>query len=172
MNMEFNKLLAAVLVAGITAMIAGMISRGLYHPETLEKNSYVIEVAEASSVAGGEIAAAPQGPEPIAELLAAADVAHGEKLAKVCSACHSFDKGGANRVGPNLFGVVGKAKASHEGFAYSDAMKAKGGNWDIDAMNAFLWNPKKDIPGTKMTFAGLKKPEDRAAVVKWLETLK
>lgn len=171
--MEFNKVLAAVLVAGITAMIAGMVSRGLYHPEHLEKNAYIITVAEAAAASGADAAAAaPQGPEPIAELLATADAAQGEKLSKVCAACHTFDNGGANRVGPNLSGVVGRAKAGHEGFAYSDAMKAKGGKWDYDALNEFLWNPKKSVPGTKMTFAGMKKPEDRAALIKWLETQK
>jgi cytochrome c len=111
--------------------------------------------------------------EPIDELMATADIAQGEKLAKVCAACHTFDKGGANRVGPNMWGIVGAKHAHIDGFAYSDALKAKSAEvWDVEALNQFLWNPKKAIPGTKMGYAGMKKPEDRAALIKWLETLK
>ncbi|HYD17368.1 MAG TPA: cytochrome c family protein [Patescibacteria group bacterium] len=169
MSMEFNKLLAAILVAGIIAMLAGFVSHQLYHPRHLEKNAFEILAAESGS---GETAAAEQTePEPID--LAAADVAKGEKLAKVCASCHSFESGGPNKVGPNLFGIVGAAHAHKADFAYSDAMKAEQGKkWDYDALNKFLWSPRKAIPGTKMTFAGIKKPEERAAVIKWLETQK
>ena len=105
--------------------------------------------------------------------MAAADIAHGERLSKVCAACHTFDKGGANRVGPNLWGIVGAKHAHIEGFAYSDAMKAKSAEaWTRDALNEFLWNPRKALPGTKMVYAGMRKPEDRAAMVKYLESLK
>lgn len=171
MNMEFNKIFAAVLVAGIVAMLAGFVSSVAYHPEHLKENAFPIEVAEAAPADGAS--AAPAGPEPIEDLIASADVAEGEKKAKVCAACHTFDNGGAARVGPNLFGVVGGKHAHMAGFAYSDAMKAKAGDaWTRDALNEFLWNPKKAIPGTKMVFAGMKKPEDRAALVKYLESLK
>ena len=172
MNIENNKIFAAILVAGIAAMSAGMISEGLVKPKKLSENAYKIEVTETADTGAGA-PAAPAVAEPIDALMATADVAQGEKLAKVCAACHTFDQGGANRVGPNMWGIVGLKHAHAEGFAYSDALKAKSGEiWTVEALNQFLWNPKKAIPGTKMGYAGMKKPEDRAALIKWLETLK
>lgn len=168
MSMEFNKLLAAVLVAGILAMLAGFISDLAFHSEKMAENAYPIAVSDAPAAAGTP--AAPATAEPIDELLAAADPAQGAKVSKMCAACHTFEKGGANRVGPNLSGIVGATKAASPGFAYSDALKARGGTWTVSELNEFLWNPKKTVPGTKMAFAGLKKPEDRAAVVKWLQS--
>ena len=110
--------------------------------------------------------------DPIADLIAGADVAVGAKLSKACAACHSFDKGGPNKIGPNLWGVYDAQKGHHADFAYSDSMMEKGGNWDVESLNAFLWKPKKFIDKTKMNYAGMKKPEDRAAIVKYLQTLK
>lgn len=170
MNMEFNKALAAVLVAGITAYAAGFAGKALVHSPKLEKNAFEIAAAEES--AGGVSAAAPKTAEPVDDLMASADPAQGEKVAKVCAACHTFDKGGANKVGPNIAGVVGRARASAPGFAYSDAMKGKGGAWDVASLNEFLFSPKAFVPGTKMVFAGLKKPEDRAALIKWMSQQK
>ncbi|MBI3441583.1 MAG: cytochrome c family protein [Proteobacteria bacterium] len=164
--MESNKLLAAILVAGIVAMLAGFISHKLVKAEKLSDNAYKIEGA--ASPAGGTAVAAATSAEPIKNLLASADVAQGEKISKVCGSCHSFGKGEPNRVGPNLHGVVGRVRGSAAGFAYSDAMKAKGGTWDVASLNEFLWSPQKFVVGTKMSFAGLKKPEDRAALIKWL----
>lgn len=168
MSMEFNKILAAFLVAGIIAMLAGFVSHQLFHTEKLEANAFPIAVADAPAAGGAAAVAATA--EPIDALLASADAAQGAKVSKMCAACHTFEKGGPNRVGPNLGGIVGKGKAGAAGFAYSDAMKAKGGNWSVAELNEFLWNPKKSVPGTKMAFAGLKKPEDRAAVIKWLQS--
>ncbi len=167
-DLNFNKIFAALLVAGITASLSGFVASKVFHHEKLEKNAYQIEGVV--STGGGAPAAAAQ-PEPILDLIASADVAQGQKIAKVCASCHSFDKGGPNGMGPDLFGVVGRAKGSHEGFAYSDGMKKKGGNWDYEDLNHFLWKPKSYVEGTKMTFAGLKKPEERAAVIAWLRTL-
>lgn len=170
MNMETNKIFAALLVAGITAMLGGFVTKQIFHHEPLAENAFPIEVTEATATGAD---AAPAGPEPIADLMAAADPAEGEKLSKVCAACHTFDKGGAAKVGPNLFHIVGGPHAHMQGFTYSDAMKAKAGEtWTQEALNEFLWNPKKAIPGTKMVYAGMKKPEQRAAMIKWLETLK
>ncbi len=170
MDMEANKILAALLVAGIIAMLAGFISHQLVKSKPLVENAYKIEVADTTAPAGA--GAAPAVAEPINDLLAQADAAHGEKISKVCGSCHTFGKGEPNRVGPNLAGIVGKSRAQMAGFVYSDAMKAKGGSWDTESLNQFLWNPKKSVPGTKMSFAGLKKPEDRAALIKWMETRK
>ena len=171
MNMELNKIFAAVLVAGVIAYFSGILSHA-FVPATEAKEGAGYAIAAETSTNTGATAGASVGPEPIKDLLASADAAVGEKAAKVCAACHTFDKGGANRIGPHLFGVFGRDKGSVADFAYSDAMKAKGGKWDEDSLNQFLWNPKKFIEGSKMSFAGIKKPEDRAAVIKWLETLK
>ena len=168
-GMEFNKLMAAILVAGIVACFAGFISRETVHARELEEAAVPIEVAAAGGAAGA--AEKPAGPEPILAMLASADIAKGEKVAKACAACHDFTKGGPNRTGPNLWGVVGRAKGTEAGFSYSDGMKGKGGVWNYDDLNHFLWKPKAFVSGTKMTFIGLKKAEDRAAVIAWLRTL-
>jgi cytochrome c len=171
MGMETNKIFAAILVAGIIGMLAWFVSYSVYHPQKTVENGYPVEVAETSG--SGAVSSAPAEAEPIDDLMAAADVAQGEKLSKVCMACHTFDKGGPNRVGPNLAGIVGAKHAHKSDFPYSDAMKAKSGEaWTVDALNKFLWNPKKAVPGTKMVFAGMKKPEDRAALIKWLQLQK
>mgnify|MGYP002379871892 CR=1 FL=1 len=173
MNMEQNKILAAILVAGIAASLSGFVAKKAVHPEHLAENSYKIEGVVASAATGGGAPAAPAKAEPIADLIASADLGQGEKVSKVCASCHTFEKGGPNRVGPNLSGIVGAKHAHADGFAYSDAMKAKAGEtWTEDALNEFLWNPKQAIPGTKMGFAGVKKPEDRAALIKWMKTQK
>lgn len=170
MNMEQNKILGALLVVGIMAYGLGYLTDALYHNEIPEKNAYYIEVDTADTVVAGEVKSA--GPEPIAELIATADITKGQKLSRACAACHSFDQGGSNGIGPNLWGVFGRAKASKGDFAYSDALKGLGGSWDEESLNGFLWKPKKYAAGTKMNYIGLKKTEDRAAMVAWLKTLK
>ena len=111
------------------------------------------------------------GPEKsIGELLAQADPAAGEKVFGKCKACHGAESGGANKVGPNLWDVVGRAKAAAPGFSYSAALSGKGGEWTYENLNAFLAAPKEYAPGNKMTFAGLKAADDRAAVIAWLRT--
>lgn len=124
-------------------------------------------------------AAAPSGAaqakdapiEDIKPLLASAPVDQGETLFKKCTACHTGEKGGANKVGPNLWNVVGDPKAAHSGFSYSEALKKVGGDWSYDDLNHFIASPKSFAPGTKMTFAGLKKTEERAALIAYLRTL-
>ncbi len=169
--MELNKIAASVLLAGIIAMVAGFVTNLMYHPELeLEKRGYSIEVAEEAE--SGGVAEADAAPIVIADLMAAADVAAGEAYSKKCTACHSFDAGGANKVGPALHGVVGRALASHAGYAYSDGLKAKGGQWTEQNLSEFLTKPKKWAPGTKMVYAGIKKPTDRANLIAYLKTLK
>lgn len=168
-GLEMNKIAAGVLVAGLLAMVAGKVADGLYHPvHDIEKRGYAIEVAEETG-AGGEVA--EEKPENILPLLASADVAAGEALTKRCTSCHTFEQGGANKVGPNLYGIVG-AKLAHKGdFSYSDAMATHGGNWDYNSLSAFFKKPKDFVPGTKMAFAGLSKEEDRANLIAYLRTL-
>ncbi len=167
-SFEFNKIFAAILVAGITAMLGGFIAKETIHPHKLEKNAVEIEGAPEASAGG---AAAPTGPDPILNLIATADVAKGEKLSKACAACHSFEKGGPNKIGPGLWNSVGGSRGAHAGFAYSEGMAKKGGNWSYEDLNHFLWKPKSFVADTKMTYIGLKKPEDRAALIAWLRTM-
>ncbi len=165
-GMEFNKIFAAILVAGIIAMFGGFVAKKLVHPHKIAENAYNIEVVEVAAPG----AAKPMA-QPILAMIAAADVAKGEKIAKSCAACHSFNKGGPNGVGPNLYGTVGGPKHHVAGFAYSGALIETGGpTWTYAELNKFLWKPKDYAKNTKMSYAGLKKPEDRAALLAWLRT--
>jgi len=165
---ELNKLIAAILVAMLVAMISGFVAHKVVSASKLAKNVYVVEGVPAATE-GGTTPAAPQGPAPIEPLLAKADAAAGEKTARVCGTCHSFIKGGAALIGPNLYGVVGGPHAHMEGYDYSDAMKAMHDHpWTFEELNQFLYNPRAHVPGTKMTFAGIKNDQDRANVIAWL----
>ncbi len=168
-GMEFNKIFAAILVAGIIAALGGFVSKQLVHPHQPHEFAYNVEEMEAPSAGG---AAKVAMAEPILALIAAADAGKGEKVAKACAACHTFNSGGPDGVGPNLYNVLGGAKDHRPGFAYSGALLEHGGStWTYAELNKFLWKPKAYAPGTKMSFVGLKKPEDRAAVIAYLRTL-
>lgn len=149
-------------------MLSGFVAEKVIHPEELDQPAVKIDVPE------GDQAAAPKKPqkaEPILAMLGQADVEAGKNISRACAACHSFDKGGPNRVGPNLYNVVMADIARNDQYAYSDALMEKDGVWDYDALNQFLWRPKKWAPGTKMNFIGLDDPEDRADIIAWLRTL-
>jgi cytochrome c len=164
--MESNKLYAAILLAGVLAMISIIASGILVHPEELAKQAYPIEgVVEAAAPAS---APKTEDIEPIAPLLAKADPDHGAQIARQCQACHNFAKGGPNLVGPNLWGVVDGPHAHKGDYAYSDAMKGFPGKWDYESLNKFIAHPQAYLPGTKMGFAGLKKAQDRADVIDWV----
>lgn len=152
-----------VLFAGVVALGASIVTGEIFHAERPHEMGYPIE-GVAVEGEGGE------AEQPIAFYLASADAAKGEAVFKKCAACHNVDPGGANALGPALFGTMGKPLASHPGFAYSDALKGVGGTWDWDKMSAWLANPKKFAPGTKMTFAGLSNPQDRADLMLWLNS--
>ncbi|WP_340263240.1 c-type cytochrome [Sulfitobacter pontiacus] len=144
--------------------------------ETL--STYVATVAGGSDAAAQSDASAPTGdaaaaePEmPGAEILAQGDPAAGEKVFRKCKACHTVEEDGPNRVGPNLYGIVGASVAAVDGFRYSGALTDHGGDWTPDRLAAFLANPRKAVPGTKMSFAGLRKPEDQADVIAYLASL-
>jgi len=166
-SFEFNKVFAAILVAGITAMLSGFIADKLVHPKDLKEDAVAID-GGAVDTGGPKV---EKKAEPILHLIASADVARGEKLSKACAACHSFDNGGPNKVGPNLWKTMNSPKGAKGGFEYSSAMSGFGGKWGYVEMNQFLWKPKKYMPGTKMNYNGIKKPEDRAAMIAWLRTL-
>jgi cytochrome c len=163
----FNTAAGWVLFAGVVGLGLAQLSKGYFHgdkPDRPEKLGYVIEgaVEEGAGPAEASIADALNA-MPAAELVAA-----GEKAFAKCQSCHTVNAGGANGIGPNLHGTMGKAVASHAGFAYSAELKAVGGTWDWDKMDAWLKNPKGMVAGTKMSFAGLGKVEDRAAIAAYL----
>jgi cytochrome c len=167
----WNKVAGSVLLAGLLAMVAGFIADLLMPHHELAENAYRVAVSVPSDQGAAPAAATAVGPEPVSPLLAAADVTAGEKLAKKCAACHTFDDGGANKLGPNLWNVVGRDKGAVDGFSYSSALSGLGGVWDYDQLNQFLFRPKELVPGTKMSFAGLKKAGERANLIAWLRTL-
>jgi cytochrome c len=167
-SLEGNKIIAGLLCAGLLAMATGKIAGGLVHPEMLEENAYKIEVSETAVAAVEPEAPAPI--EPILGMLASADVAAGEKASKQCAACHSFDDGGRNGVGPNLWAMVNADKAAVDGYNYSSALAefSDPATWTYSSLNAFLYNPKEYVPGTKMGFRGVKKAEDRANIIAYM----
>ena len=167
-SFELNKILGAVLGTCLVLLSLNITASAIFAPHKPAKPGYDIAVQEAAPAGKPGAPAAPE--EPIAKLFASADVGRGEASAKKCAACHTFGKGEPNRVGPNLYGIIGRAKASVPGFNYSAAMKAKGGNWTIDELNAFVLNPKAIVPGTNMTFAGIPRATERADLLTYMNS--
>jgi cytochrome c len=171
-SFEWNKIIASVLTAMIIAMASGILASQLVRPKELAKPVYIVAGAEQTAAAPTQQGAAA-GPEPIEPLLAKADAKRGEQLVKVCVQCHTFNKGGPNKIGPNLWDVTEEPMASVSGYQFSAAMAAhKGEKWDPEKLNEWLWKPQALIKGTKMTFAGMPKAEDRADIIAYLDTLK
>ena len=164
-----NKIAGAVLGTLLFAMGLNIGSQILFTPKKPAIPGYDLPVPEPAPAADASDQQAQVDPLPVR--LASADPAKGMGAAKKCLACHVLDKGGSNKIGPALYGVVERAKGSHEGFAYSSAMKAKGGQWTFDDLDHFLANPKAYVPGTIMAFAGISSPKERADVVRYLQTL-
>ena len=169
-SFELNKILGAILGTCLVLLALNIAAGAVFTPQKPAKPGFDIAVKESGGEQG---AAATKEPEqPIETLLAKASVEKGQAAAKQCQACHTFEKGGPNRVGPNLWNIVGSLRGeARGGFNFSAAMKGKGGNWTFDELNKFLANPRGYIPGTAMTFAGLSKPDQRADVIDYLHTL-
>ncbi len=172
-SFEWNKIIASILTAMIVAMVSGILAGQLIRPKPLEKPVFLPAGAEQAASAASAPQGAAAGPEPIGPLLAKADPKKGEQIAKICVQCHTFNKGGANKIGPNLWDITEENMAAVPNYQFSAAMEAhKGEKWDPDKLNQWLWKPQSLIKGTKMTFAGIPKTEDRADVIAYLETLK
>ncbi|HEY7845411.1 MAG TPA: cytochrome c family protein [Bradyrhizobium sp.] len=169
-SFELNKIIGAVLASCIVLLVTSFTASALFAPKLPEKPGFAI-AAKATEAAGKEAAKAEPS-EPIEKLLQTASAEKGQAAAKVCQTCHTFEKNGPNRVGPNLYGIVGDHRGEGRGgFNFSAAMKAKGGTWTYDDLNKFLTNPKAFIPGTAMGFAGIQKDSQRADVIAYLRTL-
>jgi cytochrome c len=166
-DLNFNKVAGAVLATGLAIAGLNQLSSGVFSQEKVEKPGYAVEITEDS--AGG--AAVADVPPDWGTVLPTADVAAGEAVFAKCKSCHNADNGGANGTGPNLWGVEGRKPGSHAGFAYSAGITEFGGKqpiWDYEHIYEFVKNPQKYIPGTKMTFVGLKQPQDRINVIAYL----
>lgn len=169
MGGDFFKVWGAALVALTVALAIGIGINEATHSNHLDIKAYAVAVPEDGSQPA---AAEPQEEvlDPVAPLLASADLAAGEKAFKRCGACHTYEKGGPNKQGPNLYGVVGNTVAAHDGFTYSDGLQGLGGEWTYDKLNAFLAKPKDLVPNTKMNFPGFKNVKDRANLIAFLRT--
>ncbi|HEV2595502.1 MAG TPA: cytochrome c family protein [Sphingomicrobium sp.] len=162
MDDRFNTIAGWVLFAGIVALGTSIVAGEMFHAERPEKMGYPI----AGVAQEGEAGAAAE--QPIEVYLAKADPSKGQQIFNKCAACHNADKGGANQLGPNLWNVLGEPIGQGKGFAFSDALSKKGGTWNWDNLSQWLTGPRNFAPGTKMTFAGLGDPQDRANVIAFL----
>nr|WP_295659184.1 cytochrome c family protein [Polymorphobacter sp.] len=166
-SFEWNKIAGWTLAAAMTVLALVLFTGEVFHPAKLAKPGYIVEGVEEVAAAGPAAVA----DKPIEFYLASASVDKGADVFKKCGACHNAEKGGAAGIGPNLYGVVGGPHDHMQGFSYSDAMqKTSGQKWDWDELNKWLTSPKSFVPGTKMAFAGIAKPEDRAAVIAYLNS--
>jgi cytochrome c len=169
-SFELNKIVGAVLFCLLIIMSIRIVGDIVVHPVKLKEAAFKVDVPKEAGTAAAAAPAEAADP-PIAQLLATADAKKGEATSKVCQTCHTFDKGGANRIGPNLYGIVGEKPADVAGFSFSSAMQKKGGTWGYDELYTYLKSPQAVVPGTKMTFVGLPKATDRANLIAYLRTL-
>ena len=168
---EINKIIASILVAIIIFVIIGFVGNFIVkinYNESLVK-AYKIDLPETSADLTMQKATTDEMVESVSSLLASASLEKGEKSFKKCGACHNYKKGSKSKIGPNLWDLINRPKASVSGFAYSKSLSEYGGKWTFEELNEFLYKPKKYISGTKMNFAGLKDVKDRANLILWLK---
>ncbi len=169
-SFEWNKIIGAVLGTAIFIFVVRLVAEKIYEPEVPAKPGYVVEGVVESPAGGGAAAPVEEAMPDWGTVLASADVAAGKATSVKCEQCHDLSKGGPNKIGPNLYGVVDRPRATHPGFDYSAAMKGKPGNWTYDELFKFIKAPGTDIPGTKMSFAGLRSEKDRINLIAYLRT--
>jgi len=168
-SFELNKILGALLGTCLVLLAFHIASGAIFEPQKPAKPGYVIEVKQEQPTKEGGGAAAPAH-VPIENLLASASVERGTQVAKQCELCHNLGKGQGTKIGPDLYGVIGRKVAAESGFNYSAPLKAKGGTWTFEAMDKWLLNPRADVPGTLMTFAGIPNDKQRADVIAYLNS--
>ena len=166
-SFEINKIIAAVLLIALLVIGIGKISDIAFHVDKPKKSAYKVDIQESTQVSSSTAKKIEEKID-ISALLALGDVSHGEKVFKKCSACHLVNKGGENKIGPALYGIIGRKVASKKDYKYSKAMAAYDKDWTFEEMNGYLKKPQSYIKGTKMAFAGLRKEKDRASVILYL----
>jgi cytochrome c len=169
-SFEMNKILGALLGTCLVLLAVHIASGAIFTPPVPAKPGYEIQVKTEQAAPSGGTAAAKPAVASIDNLLAGANTQRGAQTAKECELCHNLAKGEGAKIGPPLFGVVGRKVAAEPGFNYSSALKAKGGTWSFDALNTWLFNPQNDVPGTLMTFAGITSDHQRADVIAYLNS--
>lgn len=170
-GLEVIKLILAAFTTVLVVLLIGNVVNELSHKEPLERNAYAVLASDEPEPATPEpasSAAAAPALESIAALLASADPAAGQAASKRCVTCHTFNEGGSKKIGPNLWGIVGKDKGAVDGFKYSAALRDADGAWSYDDLDAFLTDPKGFLKGTRMSFSGLKSAQDRAALIAYM----
>ena len=166
-SFEINKIIAAVLLIALIVIGIGKISDIAFHVDKPEKSAYKVDIQESSQISNSTAEKIEEKVD-ISALLALGDISHGEKVFKKCSACHLINKGGENKIGPGLYGIIGRKVASKQDYKYSKALVEYKKNWSFEELNGFLIKPQKWIKGTKMAYAGLRKEKDRASVILYL----
>jgi cytochrome c len=169
-SFEWNKIAGAVLGTVLFVMVVRIAGEAIFDVEPPEKPGYVVEGVAETPAGGTTTAAAEETLPDFAAVIPTADAAAGQRVAVRCAQCHTWEKGGPNKIGPNLFGIIGRARASHAGFSYSPAMQKKGGSWSFEDLFRYLHQPAKFVPGNKMAFAGLPKPADRINLLAFMRT--
>ncbi|MGI9461191.1 MAG: c-type cytochrome [Alphaproteobacteria bacterium] len=169
-----NKIVAAIILSGLVAAASGVVARLIYQSPKLVNQAFILPgsnetvASNVITVSGGDAS----GPGAIKDLYKTVSIEDGLVVARKCQACHGFDAGGAHRVGPNLYGIMGAPVAGIDGYVYSDSLVAVGGTWTEDKMNQWLYNPRSLASNTRMTFAGLLDDKERAAIILYMRSLR